>query len=642
MKSFYLLLLILCVLGNAQSPERIAEMEMKSRFHSAISQPELLTENPEIIDVTRYDLHFTLMPNSNSFSGTSVVYFNFLEATTQITFDAQNNLNITEIRLGETQLTSFSRQNRTVTLNLPRTYQPGESLTVEFDYTSSYSAAEALFKESQYGNPLITTLSEPFGASSWWIGKDNLLDKADTVHIYVTHPTNLKVGSNGLLQSVTNNGDGKSRTYWLHSYPIPAYLISLAMSNYTEYNNTATVNGTQIPVVNYVYPNELNNQMRAQLDAIPSYIEFFSQLVGDYPYINEKYGNCQWNVGGGMEHATMSSQVNFDTSLTAHELAHQWFGDKITCATWSDIWLNEGFATYFEGLLRRNLYGEEFFTEWKQGRSYYVMSEPDGALYIPESQANNSNRIFSSRLSYYKGAMVLHMLRYTLGDEDFYQAIRNYLNDPLLAYGFATTTDLKDHFENQSGRDLTEFFNDWIYGEGFAYYYLDMQYQPENNAALLTASQEPSHNSVDFFETDFDILLIGTNGETELRRFQHTSQNQVFEIQNIPFGLESYVFNPNFDILAYPISQSLGNQNITPENEISLSLWPNPAKDFIYLLNDAQINTVQIYSSDGKLLITKTINDKETDIFVQDLPTGTYFLQAITEDGTETLKFIKQ
>ena len=627
---------------NAQSPEIIADLERKVYDNSSQFDTEDLMQLPEIIDVTRYDLYFSLFPNQDTFSGNSHIFFTALDDIDEVTFDAQSNLNITQLQVNSATHTDYTRAGNNITINLNQTLSTGESMVISVEFNSAYSQAASMYKEIQNGQPIISTLSEPFGASSWWIGKDNLKDKADLVNIYVSHPSNLKVGSNGTLISSVSQGNNVTFTHWQHNYPIPAYLISLAMTNYVEYNNSVTVSGTTFPIINYVYPSELNAESRAQLDAVPYFIEFFSDLVGDYPYKNEKYGHCQWNWGGGMEHATMSSQINFGTSLTAHELAHQWFGDKITCGTWSDIWLNEGFATYFEGLLRRNLYGEEFFTEWKQNRANYVMSEFDGSVYIPTNQATSSSRIFDARLSYYKGAMVLHMLRYTLGDQDFYQAIRNYLLDENLAYKFAITDDLQEHFEMQSGMDLDEFFADWIYGEGFPIFSIHLDYQQADNSAILNIQQASSHNSVDFFETKFNVLFVGTNGQTELREFNLTENNQNFIIEPLPFALSYYVFNPYADILGYVNNQTLNTLNLPIDSNLELKLYPNPATNFIYILNPVKINSIQIFDSQGKLVSQKEINDSEADIFIQNLVAGSYILKANTINGVSTVKFIKK
>lgn len=642
MKQFVSFAFLLALfLLQAQSPETIAEHESKSfRTHqnTILSQSEAVDN----IDVTAYELNFNFDEALNSFDGVSVVKFTVLEATNQVILDAKSNLNVSQVVDGNETSLSFTRNTNSIQVDLGETKAAGDEVELNVSYSANIDASEGLILDDHNGTPVLASLSEPFYASTWWIGVDNLKDKADQVDIIVTHPSAYKVGSNGLLLSETPIGNNQTRTHWQTNYAIPAYLVSIAMSNYTTYNNTANVNGTSVPVINYVYPEELTSEVQSQLDAVPSYIEFFSNLVVDYPYKNEKYGHAQWNWPGGMEHATMSSQVNFETSLTAHELAHQWFGNMVTCGTWSDVWLNEGFATYFEGLLRNDLFGEEFFTQWKLNRNYMVMSSPGGSVYIPAEEATTDNRIFSARLSYYKGAMVVNMLRFTLGDEDFFQAMRNYLTDPALTYGFATTPDLQNHLELQSGKDLDEFFADWVYGEGFPYMTAEMNYAPQSNSAVLTLSQSSSHTSVVFFETEIEIALISTDGTTEYRRLNITQNNQSFTLENLPTNFSTYELNPRQDIITYVYNSTLNTVDQAAQPAVSLQLYPNPATTQIFLMAPETIKVVKIFDAQGKLVLNKTINDRETDIFIQQLMPGSYILKAGFDDKVETRKFIKK
>ena len=182
-----------------------------------------------------------------------------------------------------------------------------------------------------------------------------------------------------------------------------------------------------------------------------------------------------------MEHTTVSFMGGFSRGLIAHELAHHWFGNKVTCGSWKDIWINEGFAEYMSGLVVEHLDGNEAFVDWKRQKINSITSANGGNVYLTEQQALDANRIFNARLTYSKGSMVVNMIRYVLGNEVFYQAMRNFLNDPEIAYGYAVTTQLKAHLEAVSGKDLTEFFNDWVYGEGYPSYQV--------NAEILSPSQ---------------------------------------------------------------------------------------------------------------------------------------------------------
>lgn len=632
--------IIFCTLGQSQTIENIAESELKSINSLELKSKLLNSENPNNYDVTRYDLSFDLTDTSHQFYGVSKVYATILSETETILLDAQNNLNITQVKINN-QTVSFVHNTSQLLIPLDKKYNIGDTITIEAEYTALYDSSPGITLDSQGDAiPLITTLSEPYNASSWWIGADNLADKADEVHLYVKHNAQYKVGSNGKLISSTAQSDGNVITHWQTSYPIPAYLISLAMTNYVEYNNAALVGKIQVPIINYIYPQNDTPEVHSQLDEVPSYVEFYSKLIGDYPYKNEKYGHSQWNWRGGMEHATMTSQYNFGTLLTAHELAHQWFGDKITCATWSDIWLNEGFATYFEGLLRRNLFGEDFFLNWKNGKIAHITSRAAGSVYVPENQLT-ADRIFDSRLSYNKGAMVLHMLRFKLGDDVFYQAIQNYLEDPKLAYGFATTADLIKHFENQSGKDLTAFFKDWFYGEGFPIFDIQLNIDANKQSGELIVNQESSHSSVDLFETPFEIEFFGLNGESEIRRYDLTQNKQHFLVEDLPFKITDYKFNPGNDIIAKVNAARLGTQNMVENNQF-FKIYPNPVQEHFFVLSNNTIDAIKMYDAAGKLVKVQSIQSYEAEISCANLPKGLYMIQAETADGIKFEKMIKE
>lgn len=637
-KITFIISCILLQISFAQSIGEISEIEKKQFAHKN-NIIENLGNIDETVDVTRYDLHFNIDPTKSTFDGKSVVYFTAKQNIQKIELDAKSHININKVYYGNQLVTDFSHSNNIVNINFGETVQTGSNKNVTIEYSSGYING-IYFRTLANNQPSIYTLSESFHASGWWIGKDNLHDKADEVNMHITHPSNLKAGSNGSLIEVKNNNNGTSTTHWRTQYPIPAYLIAMAISDYSEYNHTANVSGTEVPIINYVYYNRLDNDTKAKLDKIPEFLEYLSNLVGDYPYKNEKYGHAQWMWGGGMEHATMSFQVNFNYTLSAHELAHQWFGDKITCGTWQDIWLNEGFATYFEGLIRTNMYGDNFFTSWKQYKLQNITSLPYGSVYVPENMANNENRIFSSRLSYNKGAMVLNMLRFRLGDDNFFQAIRNYLNDENLAYNFATTPDLKAHFETQSGEDLTEFFNAWIYKEGYPIF--DFKFTQNGNNGILEAIQTTSHSSVSLFKTHFDIQFEGANGEKITKKFFMNQNNQNFDVSDIPFEVVSYTANPKNDIIAKINSSSLGTKDIIKTDETAIKIYPNPANKYITVFSNFPMEEISIYDLNGALIKNEEAKHNEKEIFIGDLPQGKYILTVKTAQKTYNKAFLKR
>ena len=227
--------------------------------------------------------------------------------------------------------------------------------------------------------------------------------------------------------------------------------------------------------------------------------------------------------------------VVLDRNLIAHELAHQWFGDKITCGSWKDIWLNEGFATYLSGLTIEDLDGNSAFTTWKQQRINSITSLTNGAVYLSDADTTSVSRIFDGRLSYNKGAMVLHMLRKKLGDTDFFQGVKNYLSDVNHAFAYAKTEDFIAIMETTSGLDLTEFFSDWLYNQGYPSY--TIQWHQSGNQLFTTISQAQSDPSVSFFEVPIPIKVNGTLGESLYLTLNNVTNGQMFT-NTVNFNIE--------------------------------------------------------------------------------------------------------
>ncbi len=354
----------------------------------------------------------------------------------------------------------------------------------------------------------------------------------------------------------------------------------MAVTNYAAYTDTVYLsNGTHLPMLNYVYPENLASAQTGTADLV-QVLEFYDSLFVTYPFYDEKYGHAQFGWGGGMEHQTMSFVVNFGWTLVAHELAHQWFGDMVTCGSWEDIWLNEGFATYLEALTREHFLSPADWYNWKSVTLNGITSQPGGSVKV--SDTTTVNRIFDGRLSYSKGAYLLHMLRWKLGDEDFFQGLRNYLND--LKFGFAKTPDLKAHLEAASGMDLTEFFNDWYYGQGYPSY--TVIWDQHGNNLLLKISQTTSHPSVDFFEMPVPILVSGEHGDT-LVRLDNTENGQLFSVP-VSFAVTSVQFDPDLWLISAGNTVEQGVLSATHDvaGNITASLYPNPVHDMVHVAFD--------------------------------------------------------
>ncbi len=638
MKQFFWILLLFPILSVAQESAtiNIAQTEAKAAQKKLFFKANPATSNYDVL-YQRLDLEVD--PAQAYISGEVTSHFEAKEAMSQVVFDLTDNMNVLQITKNGNAL-NFQHNNDAITIDLPQTLTAGsvDSLTVSYAGNPISSGFGSFEQTSHNGNEIIWTLSEPYGAKAWWPCKQDLNDKVDSIDVFLTYPKfnsnnqeNIAV-ANGLQQSETTNANQKT-THYKHNYPIPAYLVAIAVTNYAVYQEQIANNGNPFPFINYVYPEDLN-EAQSNTSVTEGIMNLFIDKFGNYPYENEKYGHAQFGWGGGMEHSTVSFMGNFSRSLIAHELGHQWFGNKVTCGSWQDIWLNEGFASYMQGMVIEEFDGENNFANWREGEIFYISFFPGGSVYVPEEDLDNVNRIFSSRLSYSKGGMVLHMLRKKLGDADFFQSLQNYLNNPDLTYGFATTPDLIAEMEAQSNLDLQEFFNDWIYGEGYPIF--DLQWnQNQNNTVFITLEQEQSHPSVDFFEIGVPIRLVGNNQELDIV-LEQTQNNQSFSI-NAGFEVTEILLNPNHDIITRNATVTL---DTTIVDFTELQLYPNPVTAGVFYIrkpSHLEISNLTIYNVSGQQV--KRVNYSDT-ISMEGLSSGIYFVELETNQGKISKKVI--
>ena len=636
------LLLLFGVIGFVQTDnsefDRMVEAEMKSASATINFRANPNTQN---YDISYHELRFSVDPNNTTphISGVVTTTFTALSDMSVVTFDMATALVVSSVTMNSSNLT-FSQSNYELNINLPATLATGNSATVVITYAGSPPQAEGAFTRGTHsGTPVIFTLSEPYGARDWWPCKQDLNDKVNTIDVYITAPSAYVSVSNGIEVSQTVSGANKT-THFHHNYPIPAYLIAIAVTNYQIYNQQGglgTVASPYFPIVNYLYPESYASATSAtQLGTTPTIINLYESLLEPYPFRNEKYGHAQFGWGGGMEHTTVSFMGSFGRSLIAHEMAHQWFGNKITCGSWKDIWLNEGLTEYMSGLVVQNLDGAPLFVTWKTNKINSITSQTAGYVYLQDSDLTNVNRIFSSRLTYDKGSMVTHMLRWKLGDAAFFQALKNYLADSSLAYGYALTGDLKSHLENVYGSSLTEFFNDWIYMQGYPTYTITAQNWGAGQAKI-TVSQTQSHASVSFFEMPLEIRLTSAGGANHDVVVNNTVNNQEFVV-SVPFVVAGVTFDPNKHIISKNNVATLSNESFDLDQTISV--YPNPANDELHIMmpTTTQLEKIEIYNTLGQLLATH----QTTDFRIDNLSSGIHVMKITTSEGAIHKNFIKK
>jgi aminopeptidase N len=612
----------------------IAQAEMKSASGVVNFQANPNTAN---YDITYHKLEFTINPSVKLITGKVTTTYTALSNMNTITFDFANELTVSSVKKGTTNLTYVENTNNELIITLPTTQTAGTSATIEINYSGvpPNNGFDSFVQTTHNGNPVIWTLSEPFGARDWWPCKQDLNDKINSIDVYITAPSQYISVSNGVETTAPVVSGGNKTTHFHHGYPIPAYLVAIACTNYSVYDQTGGTTPNTYPIINYIYPEDLAT-IQPQLDQTPLILDLYESLFEVYPFHNEKYGHAQFGWGGGMEHTTVSFMVGFDRQLIAHEMGHQWFGDKVTCGSWKDIWLNEGFATYLADLVIENFDGVDAFVTDKDNMINYITSTTNGAIYLTDTEATNVDRIFSSRLSYDKGAMVLEMLRFKLGDTAFFQGLKNYLADPNLAYKYALTTDLQSHLEAVYGQSLTEFFNDWVYNQGYPTYTITAQNWGAGQAKFVV-NQTQSDPSVTYFEMPVPVRIHGAGGQQADIVLNNTFDGEEI-IKSVPFTITSVEFDPQRHIIAKNSTATLGNQ--TFDLDKAIAIYPNPSADMIHIQmpNTSTLEKVIVYNSLGQ----KVMENTSSDFSVSELSTGVHYIDIQTEEGTFHKKFIKK
>jgi aminopeptidase N len=459
---------------HAQSPEPIGSdlcAESRMRFYGSVDQAELAhAASPRGVgatDVLHYDLEIEIFPGSENIAGSCEIT---LESTgdglTALPLRLREQFSISSVTVNGVPVGWARVDTIFFDVTLDRAYNTGELLVVRVEYSGlalSRGFGSINFVTHGGGQDLIFTLSETEFAYTWWPNKDDNTDKA-TADLRFTVPSGLSVASNGALQSVTTPAAGKSEYHWKTGYETATYLICFSAANYNTFTETFTHAQGSTPVQFMVFPEDDTSGFRNQAAAMVPKLEVFSELFGLYPFADEKYGVYQFGFGGGMEHQTMSGQSTLANSLDAHELAHQWWGDTVTAATWNHIWLQEGFATYGEALWEERRPGSTGLPALHSAMNDRRPSSVGDSVYVIDGTLFNLNRIFSSDFSYRKGAWALHMLRRVIGDDAFFQTLLSYRQG--FEFASATTEDFQSVAEATSGMGLDWFFSEWIYDIG--------------------------------------------------------------------------------------------------------------------------------------------------------------------------------
>ncbi|MCB0805280.1 MAG: T9SS type A sorting domain-containing protein [Bacteroidales bacterium] len=593
------------------------------------------------------------------------VYAPWVEGDVSILFEpVVANLNTVSINLNSSlnvdaisaPAESFYQDNDLIVITLDGDYNPGDQLEI----TVSYHGIPVLaggYKGMRYeshgnGEPIIATLSTPYLAHYWYPCKDGPEDKPDSMYMDITLPDEVINGqelmgiSNGVLENVIDNGDTKT-FQWRHRYPIVTYYIMAAVSNYVhfqeQFNGTG---GETFPLEYYVFQENLASAQNG-VSQLPDAIQFFSDIFGTYPFSEEKYGMTQLGFYGAIENQTNTIQNNLSASwfmTSVHELAHMWFGDMITLADWHHCWLNEGFATYSEALWDEHEAGFDAYKQNMQTNEYWN----GGTLYL-QNAADTFNTFQS--IYYTKGAYTVHMLRGVLGDNMFFDALKDYTQNPDFAYKNASTYDLQQSFENSSGMDLDFFFEQWIYDEYWPFYHYNYAQGANNNlSVVIYQAQEGLYGYRPVFEMPVRIYVSFTDNSDTTVIAWNDQQTQQFEF-DLNKEVNDVQIDPDKWILRKTMYQPSIPVGITRQSGADLiTVFPNPFSDRLTIIFPGVVQVdkpIKIFNGQGQLVQEKVLRSGTsmmewdgTDFGGDKLKPGIYYLEISSVEFTGLRKII--
>ncbi len=650
LKSCFLFLFLsnVCFAQNLNSERNLfykQEWENHKMAWNKKTRSQLFTDST--IDIKFYHLDVQIAVDSHYIAGS--VYIK-LQPTI-------NNLNSLKLNLHSSMIVdsvtidaaSYSSMNDILSIGLTNNYNIGDDIGIKIFYHGIpilANATKGLRYETHGANePIISTLSTPFLSHYWWPCKDGPTDKADSVYIDIGIKDSVIQGiplmavSNGILDAVDSSSGVQKIFKWKHRYPIVPYYVMAAISNYRTINQTYTGANSTFPLIYYVFDSTYNQNLLG-ISQIPDALDKYIELFGDYPFKNEKYGMTELGYYGAIENQTNSIINSMDTSwyyTSVHELAHQWFGDMITCADWHHGWMNEGFASYAEALVSEHLYG---FSSYKNYMSSYEWYN-GGTVYLP--QDTSAFNIFQG-IIYFKGAYVLHMLRGALGDPLFFNCLKTYATSNQFTYRHATTEDFRQVCESVSGQNLGYFFDQWIYDQYYPKYRYNFKSQPSLSSTTVTINQQqgisngwrPIFNmplQIKFqFATNTDTLITVINdqqSQTYYFNFADSVINMSIDPNN--WVLKNVIYDPNIYV---------GIDEIKDQPHIEI--YPNPTSQLIIIsTSNLKNSTYSITDLSGRKILIGTFMSSHTSINMADFPAGLYLLE-IGEEKLFRYKILKQ
>ena len=605
--------------------------------HSSFYDASLQAADSEsTLDVRKVTLDLRLDNLSTQLSGVATLEVEVIASTSQFDLELVNELQVSDTKI-DGEMVNHSHQNDLLTITSDQPINPGAVITLEISYSGEPNPGEGIFSginnasSNAWGNQITWTLSEPFNAKSWWPSRQVLSDKIDETIIKITVPNHLMAGSNGLLTEVNQLGNGQVQYVWETQYTMAYYLLAITVGEYVTYNTYAhpsQLAGDSILIQNFIYNNPATlPYFKSELDGIDDMMVLFSDLYGLYPFHEEKYGHIMAPFSGGMEHQTLSSMGFFTFGLNAHELAHQWYGNLTTCGRWNDIWINEGFARFSEYIAAEKLLSNKDAQAAIINDQLSVTGLDTGSVFIPLDQKLTDSRIFSFRLTYQKGGLILHMLRHVVNDDElFFEVMRAFSGR------FRDQTAIGDDFlqvlEEVTEQDYSDFFEQWYYGEGHPEF--DITYLLKNDSIYFDVRQATTDN-IKLFTTPLEFEIAYESGNIKLVRLSQSQNEESFAlpafgtVKRVRFDPENYLIKK---VNAFNQIDENGNIILSTGEQESITFYPNPAKQQIRF--SAPVSKVSIVNMSGVEVLSQSSQRLFSILDIKKLPSGLYL---ISTDG---------
>jgi aminopeptidase N len=423
-------------------------------------------------DVRHYDLAVRVDPAERRIDGQNTVTVEVLEPTEIFEINLDDRLEVVAVKSAGV-VCAFRHADGVIAVEPREPWAAGERHKVTIIYGGQPKVALRppwidgfVWSETPSGAPWIGVTGQGDGGDNWWPCKDHPSDEPDEgMNISLTFPSGLVGLSNGRLINEVDNGDGTVTTNWEVNYPINNYLVTVNIAPYVRIEERYHgVDGTlDEPLVFWVVP-EYEQYARVTWQQMPRVLEVLGRRFGEYPFFDDKFTVAHAPYYG-MEHQTVvaygalftDNDFGFD-DLLLHEVAHEWWGNKISVSDWADFWIQEGFATYAEAIYVLDTLGESRYLDYMARLRQRI----DDRHPIVRGKDLTSSQAYSAAI-YFKGAWVLHSLRWLLGDEDFFDVVWRFANDPEYAYGLVSSQALAELVFEVSGREIDWFWERYLY-----------------------------------------------------------------------------------------------------------------------------------------------------------------------------------